>query len=349
MQLSFRFHRIRSPKVTPRDPKVTSAVARVLRLLSVACVAALAGNIAARADEVVAIASKVSKDYVRKRLPDGSIKPESYVFGQGDTLGGARVDPTIDKMDFMDVARVIAVPLADKRYLPTADPKTTNLLVMVYWGTTRAPEYATESNSHQEAQLASVSQANAVNDLKDFHPLPTKPTMTTTTAGEEVAAADAPVLAAYIGIQAENQRREDADMKTATLLGYDSWWVQANGAIDGSPLGRRKADMRAELEEDRYFVVLSAFDYQALVKTRKMKFLWEVRFSIREHGAAFDERLAGMVAKASDYFGRNSNGLQHVDVPAGKVKLGEIRSLGVLSENDAAQPAKGPAPSSPSR
>jgi membrane-bound lytic murein transglycosylase len=145
------------------------------------------------------------------------------------------------------------------------------------------------------------------------------------------ASVDDDLLAATIGVQAENQERENRDMKTATLLGYDSWWVAVNGAMDGSSMGRRKADMRAELEEDRYFVVLTAFDYQTLVSKKKTKFLWEVRFSIREHGTAFDDRLAGMVAKASDYFGRDSGGLRHVDLPEGKVEIGPVKSLGVVT------------------
>jgi hypothetical protein len=121
-------------------------------------------------------------------------------------------------------------------------------------------------------------------------------------------------------------------MKTATLLGYDSWWVAANAAMDGTAMGRRKADMRAELEEDRYFVVLTAFDYQKLVKEKKSKFLWEVRFSIREHGNQFDRRLPAMIALASDYFGRDSQGLHHVDVPEGKVEIGPVKSLGVVPQ-----------------
>jgi hypothetical protein len=286
--------------------------------------AVLAVSARAADPEVIAIASKASKDYHRKKLPDGTFQPETYAFGKGDNLG-ARVDPTVDRLDFMDVARTIAVPLAEKGYVPTQDPKTTNLLIMVYWGTTQAPEYATESSSHDLAQKATQAQAAAVTALRDA----IKP-QEQRAAQAELADADSQLLTANIAIQAENQRREDTDMRNATLLGYDSWWVATNSAMGGSPLGRRRADMEAELEEDRYFVVLSAFDYQALVRQKKTRFLWEVRFSIREHGNAFDSRLAAMVARASDYFGRDSGGLQHVDLPEGKVEIGPVKSLGVV-------------------
>jgi hypothetical protein len=333
-------------------PPVTipASLSRRLRSLArgaclLAIIPAPAGICLAANDEVVAIAAKVSRDYTRKKLPDGTFEAESYAFGKGDNLSGARVDGTADKLDFMDVARTMAVPLAEKRYLPTADPKTTRLLIMVYWGTTRAPEFATDSNSHYEAQLALQSQARAVQGMKDYvNPIKTNPTMSMNPANEAAAAADGVVLAATIGIQAENQRREDADMKIATLLGYDSWWIKANGAMDAGPMGISKADMRSELEEDRYFVVLSAFDYQALVKSKKMKFLWEVRFSIREHGNAFDDKLAAMTEKASEFFGRDSGGLRHESLPDGKVEIGAVKSLGVVSDDDPARPPPTPSP-----
>jgi hypothetical protein len=300
--------------------------ARLLRLLSIGLCAGFLGKSLAAADVVEAIASKAAKDYVRKKLPDGVFQPESYVFGKGDDWRGARIDPTIDDMDFMKVARVLAVPLAKKQYIPTADPKTTDELIMVSWGTTRAPEHATESISHQRLQAA--------NEMRD------KALMMLKTAGsgsgglaaqQLLAEADNQIMMDLSAVQSENQARENADMRTATLLGYDSWWIETNSAMGGSPLGRRRMDMEDELEEDRYFVVLTAFDYQKLVKEKKSKFLWEVRFSIREHGAQFDSRIAGMAELASNYFGRDSAGLHHDTVPEGKVEIGPVQSLGVVS------------------
>jgi hypothetical protein len=295
------------------------------RLLLLACLAVPLASLSLRAEEVEAISSKTAKDYVRKRLPDGTFKPETYAFGKGDNWAGARVDATIDTLDFMDVARVLAVPLAEKRYIPTQDPATTNELIMVYWGATRAPEHASDSHGYQLLVMANDQEQRALMYLN-------KNPIQKQAALEALAEADNALLTAQIGVQAENQRREDTDMRNATLLGYDSWWIATNSAMGGTPLGLRKADMETELEEDRYFVVLTAFDYQMLVKQKKQKFLWEVRFSIREHGTAFDSRLAGMAAQAAEYFGRDSGGLKHVDLPEGKVEIGPVRSLGVVTQ-----------------
>jgi hypothetical protein len=317
-----------SPFPIPRDYPMKTPV--LLRICFACC--ATAGS-ALASTEIVAIASKTAKDYVRKKLPDGTFQPESYTFGKGDNLGGARVDPTIDHMDFMDIARTIAVPLAAKKYFPTQDPKTTNELIMVYWGTTLAPEFATESNTHMELQ-----QANQYKEVADQLKMQASAAANSPNArsakmiAESYAASvDGQLLAATIGVQAENQEREDRDLKTATLLGYDSWWVKVNASMDGGPMGRSKADMRSELEEDRYFVILSAFDYQTLVRQKKQKFLWEVRYSIREHGNDFEKRLPSITAVASDYFGRDSQGLHHVEVPDGKVLIGPVESLGTVA------------------
>jgi hypothetical protein len=294
-------------------------------ILAAACTAILAG-LPARADDVEAIASKVAKDYVRKKLPDGTFQPETYVFGKGDDWRGARVDPTIDDMDFMDVARVLAVPLAKKQYIPTGDPKTTDELVMMSWGTTRAPERVTHSEPAQRLLDANQMRDRARIMLKDAHSVGEQKA-----AQQVLAEADNQIMMDLSAIQAENQARENTDMRTATLLGYDSWWVAVNSAMGGSPMGRRRMDMEDELEEDRYFVVLTAFDYQKLVKEKKQKFLWEVRFSIREQGTAFDNRIKGMAELASDYFGRDSGGLHHDTLPNGNVEIGPIQSLGVVS------------------
>jgi hypothetical protein len=280
---------------------------------------------ASAADEVIAVSSKVSKDYVRQKFPDGSFKPETYAFAQGDNWGGARVDPTLDRMDFMDVARVLAVPLAKKSYVPTADPKTTRLLVLVTWGTTRAPEHASDTRAYDQAQDAAQKQLTANTMLRDaLTPSDIR------IANGEVNDANGRMMGALEAVSAEDRRREDTDRRTAALLGYDSWWAATIQDVGGTGLGYKKQDMMNELEEDRYFVVVTALDYPLLVKEKKSKMLWETRFSIREHGNAFDSRIAGMAELASNYFGRDSKGLHHDDLPQGNVEIGPVRSLGVV-------------------
>jgi hypothetical protein len=80
-------------------------------LLSAA--AAFLGPLVTNAEEFEAVSGRVSSDYIRTKLPDGRFKPETYAFGKGGYWSGPLRDKTIDRMEFMDVAKVIAPPLAD--------------------------------------------------------------------------------------------------------------------------------------------------------------------------------------------------------------------------------------------
>jgi hypothetical protein len=88
----------------------------------------------------------VHNGYARTRLPDGSFGPESYGFAIGGFLNlsptlefSAAVptrDGTIDNISFGEIARIVEGPLAAQQYVPTPDPKTADLLIVVYWGRT---------------------------------------------------------------------------------------------------------------------------------------------------------------------------------------------------------------------
>jgi hypothetical protein len=212
----------------------------------------------------------------------------------------------------MDIARVIAVPLASQQYLPAKDPKTTRLLIMVYWGTTYAPEHASESQTYQNAQQA----RDAVNVALHQDP----PSV--------VQALEDNEMLAIAEVQRENHRRDQQNARNAEMLGYESWWQATYTAHAGTPQERERQDMMAELEEARYFVVLMAYDFPILLREKKHKLLWETRFSIREHNNAFDQQLPAMAVKAAEFFGKNSHGLVHDALPEGKVDIGTLRDLG---------------------
>jgi hypothetical protein len=277
------------------------------------------------AEEFEAISSRVSPGYTREKFPDGSLRPENYAFGEGGCWSSARDDKSIDKMTFTEVVRTIAPTLAAKNYLGARDPKATKLLIMVYWGTTHAPEHASDSMAYVNLEAANSEMNREVHmqDQKDkfgrMRNLQGNP------------AFDA-VTVAIAAVQAENRMRDLADRKNAMMLGYDSWWDATFNAPNGTPLEIRKRDMLNELENDRYFVVLMAYDFQLLWKEKKHSLLWETRFSVSEHTNRFDEQLGRMALEASKYFGRDSNGLTHSSLPDAQVDIGDVKSLGVVPQ-----------------
>ncbi len=278
------------------------------------------------ANDITAVCGRTSPDYIRSRQADGSFAPEAYAFGEGGTWSGAMTDLSIDRMTFLDVARVIAAPLAGKNYVPSRDPKTARLLIMVYWGTTHAPEHASGSNAYDRA---SAVMKDWITGGPGFPPPGSRGAMIRNTAssGRPTYFETLAESQAMGAVEAENRMRDKEDALNASMLGYDSWWLQTADYKD-TPLDIFRQDMLNELENDRYFVVLMAYDFQLMWRQKKHKLLWETRFSIRQRQHEFDKDLPAMAAYASKFFGQDSQGLVREAIPLGHVDIGEMKSLG---------------------
>jgi hypothetical protein len=90
-----------------------------------------------------------------------------------------------------------------------------------------------------------------------------------------------------------------------------------------------RVDYYDSLAVDRYFVILRAYDFQALWRHKRLTALWETRFSLSERRHDFGEELPAMARVASLYFGQDSHGIVRIPpVPEGRVDIGELQSLG---------------------
>jgi len=305
--------------------------------LLLASLSTVALPLAALAEEsdAVTISSRASSGYKRALLPDGSVQPETFAFGKGGVFKGETRDP-IDAVDFLEVAHTIAAPLAGQKYLAASDPKATNLLIMVYWGTTRTPEGFGDSAATQELQLAAAAEA-AASKASNMVRMPPGSAgwAKTASAGSQITSAvrspdqlsaEEAMTGAMAMVSAENNRRQQLDAQNASLLGYDAAWNDT-AQFEGTGLNFRRQDIVADLEEKRYFVVLMAYDFQTMRAGKGSRLLWETRFSIRRNGNDFSNRLAAMAADASGYFGRNSDGLVRKALPAGRVEMGPVKTL----------------------
>jgi hypothetical protein len=289
---------------------------------------------------VTVVSSKVDGHYVRNRHSDGSFPTEYYAFADGGRWAAAVRDNSLDHVAFMDVARTIAVPLQSQSYLPTRDPKATKLLIVVYYGRTRTPEHATESVVEQNLQGANAEVAakkgqndhQFYNDSTGLASGSMMPCMRySATPAPDTAGADNALSGALATAAAADKSRDEADAQNASLLGYESWW-DATANYKGTPLEQRRQDMIEELEHDRYFVVLMAYDFQAMWKQKKHILLWETRFSIKQRGLEFDKQLAAMAKNASQYFGQDTHGMVRKEIPLGRVEIGDIKPIGTVAE-----------------
>jgi hypothetical protein len=311
--------------------------------LLAACSAMLAAPRVALADgdnAVVAVSSRASADYVRAQLPDGKFQEETFAFGKGGVWGGAAHDATIDAVDFMDVARTIAVPLAGQAYVPSRDPKATKILVMVYWGTTHTPGHSSNSIASQNLQIASAAAMAAshaqiirTNPNDSCAPIQMVQSSATSYSIQTPAQVDLDnaMTGAMSAVAAEDRSRDLLDAQNASMLGYDALWDKADG-YKGTPLEFRRRELVNELEDERYFVVLMAYDFQMMWKEKRPKLLWETRYSIRARGNDFSRALEAMTQDAAQYFGRNSGGLLRERLPDGHVDIGEQKVLAYGSQ-----------------
>jgi hypothetical protein len=257
---------------------------RILASISLLTAFPLGAVAASTIEGITAASSKVFNGYARVRLPDGSFKPETYAFGNGGfvTAGsagaetpGAQRDTTIDNLGFDSIAKAMNEPLSGQNYVPSTDPDATNLLVMVFWGTT----------------------------VGGYH-------------------------------EKKGKFRDLLDLKNAALLGFDSEALFGQGFGNNVRSNIQKqvhSQMLDALESNRYFVILRAFDFQASLKQKKIRLLWETRFSINQRRNAFDEALPLMAQYASQCFGQDSRGLMMARVSEGRVLLGDITSLGEVN------------------
>jgi hypothetical protein len=323
-----------NPTAPMNDTRDFTGASRLLRagilLLSVAWApAAFAGS---GTGEITSISSVAAAGYVREKRADGSWKPETFAFGQGGHVVGRSAAGAIDKMGFDDLVKVIAVPLAARNYRQADDPADANLLIMIYWGTTSGTEGASGSAEYQNLQANQKAPAPP-----PMHPDPATARGGNGAADPQIAQmnqinsrlSEANFDSALQMVTAEDSERRLADMRNAQVLGYDSEFA-VSPALQNTVLGGRIDQMMKEVEEDRYFVVMMAYDFQKLWKDKKRKLLWVTRISIRQRGNDFAKILPAMMQDASDYFGRDSHGLQRREIQEGHVEVGEPVSIGVL-------------------
>jgi hypothetical protein len=277
-----------------------SCVLGTAALFALSCGAAFAlpafGSGSEGSNTTTAVFSGTSDDYIRSKLPDGSFQGETYGFGRGGFYGSPSRDDTIEDESFMEIARVIAGPLADKSFVPTRDPKKAQLLIMVYWGTTSG----TLDPSSVNFQFDRAQRPGTANRPFD--------------------------LLGPISFQGGL-----VDLQNAMILGYANEIAATHPRL-GIINNVKRDDLIDDIEHNRYFVVLMAYDFQMLWKDKKRKLLWETRFSIREQGNDFRKMLPSMAKYASQYFGQDSHGLIRRAIPEGNVEIGVPRTVGIDGE-----------------
>ena len=253
-------------------------------------------------DTITVVSSRTSEDYSRTRLSDGSFQSETYALGEGGYYRAPIRDETIDRESFMDLARALNGPLSAQKYLPTQDLEKANLLIMVYWGMTSGT-IDPKSDNFWYNRIGRVTNTRQGAFIR---PDPYGP----------------------VSVQGQF-----IDAQNAVILGYDAD-LSVPAGYEITALHVKHDDLVDEIEHNRFFVVLMAYDFQMMWKQKKHKLLWETRFSIRQQHNDFAKMLPAIANYSSQYFGQDTKGLVRRPLPQGNVEVGVPRSIGIESEKN---------------
>jgi hypothetical protein len=123
-------------------------------------------------------------------------------------------------------------------------------------------------------------------------------------------------------MQSVNEGNTQALGHTARMLGMEEIFSAA--ATD-----MQVYEMRQMLEQERFFIVLQAFDLPAYRKGEK-KVVWSTRYSMSAKGKNFGKSIAEMNFVAGEYFGQNRKGINlKRSTDDSDVKLGEVEVIDI--------------------
>lgn len=281
-----------------------------------ATAALLAGGLLSARENFITASAIAGSDYQRPKDAAGAPRPESYVFSEGKYFEGTTVDRGLEKTTFAAITHTLATSLAKQNYFPAADVASAQLLIMVHWGTTTVYEDP-QKDINQDKLNDAISSYNASIDA--------------------TGKADPSQLNMALGNKETAQEGTmGAINRNAVLLGYAHHLEKQRKESEPTTA---EITMSNELNEERYFVILMAYDNQLRQKEHKSRVLWITRLSVRSPGNNFTEALPALAKVGSEVFGQQLDDLVRVkaSMNPGKVTLGETQFT------DTADPKKAPA------
>lgn len=144
----------------------------------------------------------------------------------------------------------------------------------------------------------------------------------------EIQRANAALDGALTNMQAERADQARRDEQTAKVLGYTDELARNNDMARFA--GSDRFDVLInEVQEPRYYVVVTAYDFAQVTKLknkkRKPNPVWITRFSIRTRGNDFMDRIDDMAMRAGNFFGRESGRL--IRQRTGEVEIGDLQVI----------------------
>lgn len=274
-------------------------------LLLCGLLAILLGTIASQARDLRVVVNASASEAYMESAKD---KPyHTYHFYQGNYIKGAKRDNSLKKEDFDKVAATAAEFLKSRDFLPAAHKDSGDQLIMISWGSTRLDIDWNEEMGITDWSFSEIESGTAGIEAPE--------------SGENGSYAPETYQPEVIEHQRVSSSYKNRNMK---MLGYNKGLYHKTT----SPIEREK--LENDLDKDRYFFVLNAFDLPHLRKNKELKQLWSCRVSVQNLGTNFKDALAVMNKVAAPTFGTNMENLMTAKVdPKSNIVIGDIKVIGI--------------------
>lgn len=305
--------------------------------VTLAFVLALVATTAGANQLVMSIHSVTAKDYKRQRLPNGTYKRERYAIANGGWLDGTARDNSMEKIPFAEIAGVLAEHLGRQNYFLARDSKSADLLLVVHWGRTIAfddtsYEIAINDAGNALAHLRGIGNGLSGSRGALFGESESSASETNNTP--MVKGTELPDIERFesemLKVLIANRERDKVNEHNALVLGYIDDVNKNDGIRRWAGGGDAFEELIRDIEESRYYLTITAYDFDEMVRRNKKNVRWVTRVSIRAPGNAFNKEFPVMLANASRYFGRDTGKLLRGD--RAMVEIGDASVVGIAAE-----------------
>lgn len=269
----------------------------------------LAGTIFAAKTARVFIDSEASTTYNEVKENDGGAKYETYVFIKGNFYVGDFDDKSLKTASFEEVAATLAENMKQRNFYPSSSPSEGDLLIVVHYGTTSVePDL-------EELFMLDSTDPYAQGESDD-------------TGYSEVYSDDFVDLADLNDLDANNTAQHRQTMRNNSL-GITKALNRRNITTT------EEFDLRVEMQDERYFIILMAYDYEKLRSENERELLWTTRFSVPSIGTNFEDAYPALARAASSYYGTSLEKYAKTNTHfgTGNVEIGTLETVAV--EEDA--------------
>ena len=287
------------------------------------------------AERLVVGLGTANEDYLAARRAEGGPRRETYVFMPGNYLAGMTHDNSLEKMPFQKIARTLALDLVRQNFHPAESALKADLLLVVHWGVTARIDTDIDNNltnldtlnelgeqyaQSMQAESDVLTGSGTAADMMDIY--------MAQTSGQR---SNLEMQAAHetLTYRANQAGFHTAGSNNASILGLAHILEAESNSILFSDQYRALFDMT---REERYFVVVMAYDMPAILRTGKLQRVWTARASIRSAGVNFRQAVDRISEVSGGFFGQRTDGvlLKKSGEREGRVELGELKILGTV-------------------